>query len=116
MLEECRYKQRAGLIASYYARPMALRIVDLRKAKNLSQEELASKAGISRSQLAQIETESRPANTLRLNAIAAALGVETWQLFELPEYSAAIVDMMESISEQDQRALVRMAQAFAAQN
>ena len=116
MLKECRYKQRAGWAAAYYAMPMSLRIAELRKERGLSQDDLASKSGISRSQLAQIETESRPANTLRLNAIAKALNVEAWQLFSIDSYGSAILDIIPKLAESDQKAILRMAEALASQD
>lgn len=61
---------------------MTLKIRALRIAAGLSQQMLAEKAGISRSQLSEIETEAKPANTLRLNSIASALGVQVEDLFE----------------------------------
>ena len=61
---------------------MTLKIRALRIAAGLSQQMLAEKAGISRSQLSEIETEAKPANTLRLNSIANALGVQVEDLFE----------------------------------
>lgn len=66
----------------FYTCPMTLKIRALRIAAGLSQQMLAEKAGISRSQLSEIETEAKPANTLRLNSIASALGVQVEDLFE----------------------------------
>ena len=110
----CRHKQRAGFIAGFYTISMALRIKELREARNWTQDDLAEKANLSRSQLAQIESEARPANTLRLNAIAAALGVEPYELFSMGEMHSRIFDNMGKISLDDQATLVRMAEAFAA--
>ena len=67
---------------------------------------------MSRSQLAMIENETRPANTLRLNAIAAALGVEPHHLFENDD--AHLIELVRSLDPEDRDALVRMAEAFAA--
>lgn len=103
----------------FYTAPMTLRIRELRKARRLSQEELADKAGLSRSQLSEIETETKPANTLRLSAIAAALGVPVEQLFEdsaRERYTSEIVDLMKTMTEEDKAALIRMAQALARLN
>lgn len=94
---------------------MALRIKALREAKGLTQQQLADMAGMSRSQLAMIEAETRPANTLRLNAIANALGVMPEGLFELPEADQAIIDVIKRLSPGDRATIVRMAEALAAQ-
>lgn len=113
MIKECRYKQRAGFVAGFYTCDMALRIRELRESRGWTQDELAEKAGLSRSQLAQIESEARPANTLRLNAIAAALGVEPYALFSMQEMHNRILDSMSWISKVDQATIVRMAEALA---
>lgn len=99
-----------------YTLRMSLRIKDLRKERGLSQQELADMAKISRSQLSEIETEAKPANTLRLNAIAAALDVPVDQLFNetaRDQYSAEIVQIMADLSAEDRAKLVRVAKAMA---
>jgi len=103
----------------FYTLPMTLRIRALRKERGLSQGDLAEKAGISRSQLSEIETEAKPANTLRLNAIASALGVEVNALFEEGArdlYTDEIVSIMADLSPEDRAKLVRVAKAMADQH
>ncbi|WP_206614131.1 helix-turn-helix transcriptional regulator [Paenirhodobacter populi] len=92
---------------------MALRIKQLRDEKGWTQEVLASKAGLSRSQLAMIEKETRPANTLRLNAIATALGVSTEDLFETDERERKIISILRALSADDADALLRVAEALS---
>ncbi len=95
---------------------MALRIKSLREAKGLTQSQLGEMAGLSRSQLSEIETEKKPANTLRLAAIAKSLGVSVEELFEdSPEdaYRAVILDLMRSMQPDDRDALIRHARALA---
>lgn len=115
MNQICRYKQRAGFLATYYKLPMALRIKELREARGWTQDELAEKASVSRSQLAQIESEARPANTLRLNAIAAALGVKPGRLFSTSAVDDKLLDFANQLNEDDLRTLLRMAEAMASQ-
>lgn len=67
-------------------------IRQLRTSAGLTQQQLAEMAGISRSQLAEIEGGAKPANTLRLAAIAEALGVTVGDLF-LTEQEAAILKL-----------------------
>ncbi|TMV86443.1 helix-turn-helix transcriptional regulator [Thioclava sp. BHET1] len=98
-----------------YKAPMALRIKELRVEKGWTQDTLAAKAGMSRSQLAMIEKESRPANTLRLNAIASALGVATEDLFETDERERRIIRILRSLNEENADALLRVAEAFSSQ-
>ena len=71
---------------------------------------------MSRSQLAMIEQETRPANTLRLNAIAAALGVSPEALFDTGQTGGRILDLFGKLSEEDQVVLLRMAEALAAKH
>ena len=92
---------------------MSLRIRSLRKAKGWTQEQLAAKANMSRSQLAMIEKETRTANTLRLNAIAKALGVTTISLYDSINEAERISQLLPDISPEDRASLVRMAEAFA---
>lgn len=100
-------------MATFYAAPMSLRIRQIRESKGWTQEHLASLAGLSRSQLAMIERETRPANTLRLNAIAAALGVRTEDLFDSGDDVARISQIIRDLDPDDRAALVRMAEALA---
>ncbi|AZV00252.1 transcriptional regulator [Paracoccus kondratievae] len=93
---------------------MALRIKKLRKDKGWTQDVLAAKAGLSRSQLAMIEAETRPANTVRLNAIAAALGVPPEDLFESDPRERQIVGILRRLPGEDADALLRIAEALAA--
>lgn len=116
MQEYCRYKQRAGFVRSYYTVPMGLRIKSLREARGWTQDDLAERANVSRSQLAQIESEARPANTLRLNAIASALGVETWLLFSVPDVDERILKVLPDLNEDDRSTIIRLAEALAQQN
>ena len=95
---------------------MGLRIRHLREQRGWTQEHLAGLAKMSRSQLAMIERETRPANTLRLNAIAAALGVPPEQLFEAKGPDARMMALFRRLPEADQRALVQIAEALAAKS
>ena len=95
---------------------MTLKIKALRKAKGLTQEELAEKTGISRSQLSEIESEAKPANTLRLTAIASALGVRVDQLFEdgsRDRYKDELIGLVDQMDPEDRDAFMRTARALA---
>jgi transcriptional regulator with XRE-family HTH domain len=93
---------------------MALRIRALRENKGWTQEDLASLASISRSQLAMIEKGTRTANMIRLGSIAKALGVEIQDLFDEGEEMARFYENVRKMSAEDRAALVRMAEALAA--
>lgn len=102
----------------YYALPMALRIKHLRTTAGLSQSDLAEMASISRSQLSEIENEAKPANTRRLSAIAAALGVQVEDLFDKtsdkPLYLIELEGLLPQLSSADRDALLRLARTMAA--
>lgn len=60
---------------------MRLLIREIRKAAGLTLEDLADKAGISRSYLNELELGGKTINALRLEQVAKALGVEPEDLF-----------------------------------
>jgi transcriptional regulator with XRE-family HTH domain len=95
---------------------MGLRIKELRKAAGLSQQMLAEKSGISRSQLSEIETETKPANTYRLNALAKALNVEVDELFVRNAqeiFISELRDILEDVNDADRAAILQLAQSLA---
>lgn len=100
-------------MSQFYVSPMGLRIKELRIKRGLTQQELADRARMSRSQLAMIEMETRPANTLRLNALATALGVKVEDLFESGDESSRLIQIVRDLSPEDRAALVRIAEAMA---
>lgn len=112
----CRHSGQAFGAAAFYTVPMALRIKALREERGWTQEVLAERSHMSRSQLAMIEKETRPANTLRLNAIAAALGVDPAALFDSGAESWRLAQIIEDLGPEDRAALVRMAEALAAKS
>ena len=113
MLAECRYSERVSEIARFYTEPMALKIKELRVARGWTQADLAEKAKMSRSQLAQIEAETRPANTLRLNAIASALKVRPEELFSTLDDTQMLLDAFRLLDESEREMVLRMAEALA---
>jgi transcriptional regulator with XRE-family HTH domain len=114
----CCYKRRDLMFLRFYTRGMGLRIKELRQARGLTQQQLADLARISRPQLSEIENERKPANTIRLAAIAKALNVSVDQLFTqdaADAYKSAILDFMSRMGPDDRAAILRMAEAFASQ-
>lgn len=109
----CRYSGQAFTLARFYTQPMALRIKQMRDERGWTQAELAAKSRMSHSQLAMIEAETRPANTLRLNAIAAAFGVPPEALFESGDIDPAILDRLRRLSPEDREVIIRMVDALA---
>ena len=61
---------------------MAMRLKALREKRQLSQEALARKAGISRTYLARLETARQDPTLSTLEKLAKALGVKVTRLLE----------------------------------
>jgi transcriptional regulator with XRE-family HTH domain len=61
---------------------MALRVKRLRKLRKMSQEQLAAKAGISRTYLARIETARQDPTLSTIEKLARALRVKPGRLLE----------------------------------
>lgn len=94
---------------------MGLRIKALRKAAGLSQQALADMAGVSRSQLSEIETEAAAVNTRRLNAIANALGVGIEDLFEKTaqdDFMTELQSILKDVGEDDRAAILQLARSL----
>ena len=100
-----------------YTFGMALRIKELRKARGMTQSQLAELAGVERSQLSKIENEKEPANTRRLAAIASALRVGIEDLFsgerDAESYRASIVALMDVLNDDERQAIIAHAEALA---
>lgn len=63
---------------------LALRMKQLRESKSLTQEKLAERANMAKTHIGHIETGRRWPKPESLEAIAAALGVESKDLFQEP--------------------------------
>lgn len=104
------------MLVRAYTPGMGLIIKQIREKRGLTQSQLSEMAGVSRSQLSEIENERKPANTLRLSALAKALGVSVTDLFDnAPDetYKNLIVDLMREMSTADRDALLHYAKAIA---
>lgn len=62
----------------------AARLVELRKAKGISQERLAMESGVGRSYLSGVERALRNISLVNITRLAEALGVEPYRLLERP--------------------------------
>jgi transcriptional regulator with XRE-family HTH domain len=110
---ECHHYGRAPHMGKFYACPMSLRIKQLREEKGWTQEQLAARARMSRSHLAMVEKETRPANTLKLNAIASALGVRPEELFEADDEATRLIELLRLLHPADRAVVEQMIQALA---
>lgn len=91
---------------------MSLRIKNLRKAAGLTQSDLAGMAGLSRSQLSEIETGAKTVNMRRLEAIAKALGVTVPDLMDSQE-NAEILSLWQALAIEDRAVLLDLARRMA---
>jgi len=94
---------------------MELKIKEIRKAKNLTQGDLADKVGVSVSYLSELESGKKPANTRRLAQLAAALDVEPHELLSDVSLSEEIkrhLLNLSQLSEADRDAVLRHAEGL----
>jgi len=89
---------------------MKLRIKELRKARGLTQRELADMAGLSQSYLTELENEKKTINVNRMSAIARALGVAPKDLIVGEEKSphAKLIALFEPLSADQQEVVLRL--------
>jgi transcriptional regulator with XRE-family HTH domain len=62
----------------------AARLIELRKARGISQERRAMDSGVGRSYLSRVERSQRNISLINITKLAAGLGVEPYQLLERP--------------------------------
>ncbi len=80
--DKIRYYPPARAAKLRYMGEMRLRIKEIRKQKKLTQRAVAELAGVSPSYFADLERGDSPINSIRLDAIARALGVPPSELIE----------------------------------
>jgi transcriptional regulator with XRE-family HTH domain len=93
-----------------------LRIREIRLSRGLTQRALADRAGVSRSQLCEIETGNKAANSRRLADIARALDVGVEALFSQSDHDLQITEIMRLSAEllpQDRRLILDLARRLA---
>lgn len=85
----------------------------------MTQLQLAKAAGISRSQLSEIENEAKPVNTKRLRALATAMNVSVEDLFDTDTSDSAeavLRDLLSRMNADDRDAIIRLARTLAAKS
>lgn len=96
---------------------MRLMVREHRVRLGWTQEELAEKAGISRSYLAQIEANTKSIGVRLQQQLAAALGVSPNDLIDWnaapDDPIEAMATIMRSLPPDQQQKLLRMARSFA---
>lgn len=97
---------------------MKIRIMELRKSKGWTQDELAQRAGVSRPYLAQIETGARNLSLRHQKAIADALGCKPEDLvdFDVDEKDEeTVLEAFRSMSSDQRELWVLLSQAVLKQ-
>lgn len=94
---------------------MLLRVKQFREERRMTVEQLAQRAGLSKSYLSEIENGKKQINGRRLEALAAALGVAPADLISEESASselAAHLDVIRQLSPEDRAAVLRHAQGL----
>lgn len=91
---------------------MLLRLKQLREARKLTVEQLAERAGMSKSYLSEIENGKKQINARRLEGLALALGVAATDLIadrSVGDVIADHLDVVRQLDPEDQAAVQRHA-------
>lgn len=91
---------------------MKLKLKELRKARGWTQEEVAARAGLSKSFYSEIESGKKPANSQRLKKFADVFDVPAYELIDdasVDEELLTHLRTMQTLSEDDRKAVIRHA-------
>lgn len=94
---------------------MRLKIKELRKSRDWTQEHLAALSGLSVSFLSQLETGARQPSTETLTQLSSAFGVPVASLIDADNVGSDLPEMIDGlskISESDRAALMTMMRAL----
>ncbi|QFT47833.1 Antitoxin PezA [Roseivivax sp. THAF40] len=83
----------------------------IRKAKNLSQVELAEMVGVKQATISRIEKGVNNPSIAVAHSIADALGINVVELFGLPELESRVLDSFRAASPERQAALLTLLEA-----
>lgn len=118
--QHCKYfvrnLRRAVCKESRYFVGMRLRIEELLAEKRWTVQELADRAGMSKSYLSEIKNGIKPANSRRIQAIAKALEVSPVDLIDDDSVPPDVLEHMRTLSElspSDREAVIRHAASLA---
>ncbi|MCB5412162.1 helix-turn-helix domain-containing protein [Pseudogemmobacter faecipullorum] len=91
---------------------MKLKLRQLRELRGWTQDEVASRTGISKSYYSEIESGKKAANSQRLQKFAEVFGVPTFELIEDSSIDSELLvhlRTMQSLSQADRKAVIRHA-------
>lgn len=98
-----------------YTRPMKLTLKEHRKAKRMTQRQVAEAAGMSVSYYTELELGKKQINANRLDALARVFGVQPQALIEGTEANPAaeIVSMLDALSPENQAIVLSLVKNLA---
>lgn len=97
---------------------LGARIKELRRARGLSQEELAEQIGIEPQHMSRIETGGSAPTVERMEKLCAVLGIELRSLFDFGHLDSrdaqleGIEEMLKSLDENDLKVIYRIVRSF----
>jgi transcriptional regulator with XRE-family HTH domain len=104
-----------AIIEPCYKGQMKLILKEIRRAKGLTQGQLAELASMSVSYLSEIERGVKQINAGKLDALAKALDVRPRDLIQddLPTQLSEHISNLEHMSEEDRETVLRLAESLA---
>lgn len=97
---------------------LGARIKELRRARGLSQEELAELIGIEPQHMSRIETGGSAPTVERMERLCSALGVELRSLFDFGHLDSreaqleSVEEILKSLDENDLKVVYRVVRSF----
>jgi len=95
---------------------MRLKLKELRERNGWTQDQVASRAGMSKSFYSEIESGKKAANSRRLHKFAEVFAVSTFELIDDASVDAELFEhlqTLQSLSEADRKAVIRHALGLA---
>ncbi|MDB6454471.1 helix-turn-helix domain-containing protein [Falsirhodobacter sp. 20TX0035] len=96
---------------------MRLKLKELRERNGWTQDQVASRAGMSKSFYSEIESGKKAANSRRLQKFAEVFQVSTFELIDDASVDAELFDhlqVLQGLTDQDRAAVIRHALGLAA--
>lgn len=112
-----RYLRCAFARVEPYHLAMKLKLRELRELNGWTQDEVASRVGMSKSYYSEVESGKKAANSQRLKKFAEVFNVPTFELIDDSSVDAELLDhlrTMQALSSDDRKAVMRHALGLAA--
>lgn len=109
---DVRHLRRAFASRGSYQAAMRLKLKELREKRSWTQDEVASRAGMSKSYYSEIESGKKAANSRRILRFAEVFGVPVFELMDddsLDAETLAHLQVLQSLDQDDRKAVIRHA-------